>query len=257
MNAENVAELLMKLSPVKYACDWDNVGMHVGHKDNEINTILVTLDIDDAAIDRAIEINADMIVSHHPLIFHGIKQINDDNITGRRIMRLIENRINAYCMHTNYDCVGGMAHAAASRLSMSEDDVLEETCDGEGIGRTGRPEHSMTAAELCGLVKEKFGLSHVILYGDELKVIDRISICPGSGKEYTETALKQGAQVLITGDMSYHVAADAVAEGLCIIDAGHYGIEHIFIDEIMEYLKENTDNIEIAGMSYNNPQHFI
>jgi len=69
--------------------------------------------------------------------------------------------------------------------------------------------------------------------------------------------LKQGAQVLITGDMSYHVAADAVAEGLCIIDAGHYGIEHIFIDEIMEYLKENTDNIEIAGMSYNNPQHFI
>ena len=98
MNAENIAELLMKLSPVKYACDWDNVGMHVGHKDNEINTILVTLDIDDAAIDRAIEINADMIVSHHPLIFHGIKQINDDNITGRRIMRLIENRINAYCM---------------------------------------------------------------------------------------------------------------------------------------------------------------
>ena len=85
----------MKLSPVKYACDWDNVGMHVGHKDNEINTILVTLDIDDAAIDRAIEINADMIVSHHPLIFHGIKQINDDNITGRRIMRLIENRIIA------------------------------------------------------------------------------------------------------------------------------------------------------------------
>ena len=145
MNAENIAELLMKLSPVKYACDWDNVGMHVGHKDNEINTILVTLDIDDAAIDRAIEINADMIVSHHPLIFHGIKQINDDNITGRRIMRLIENRINAYCMHTNYDCVGGMAHAA----------------------------------------------------------------------------------------------------------------EHIFIDEIMEYLKENTDNIEIAGMSYDNPQHFI
>ena len=101
MNAENIAELLMKLSPVKYACDWDNVGMLVGHKDNEINTILVTLDIDDAAIDRAIEINADMIVSHHPLIFHGIKQINDDNITGRRIMRLIENRINAYCMHTN------------------------------------------------------------------------------------------------------------------------------------------------------------
>ena len=68
MNAENIAELLMQLSPVKYACDWDNVGMHVGHKDNEINRILVTLDIDDAALDRAVEIKADMIVSHHPLI---------------------------------------------------------------------------------------------------------------------------------------------------------------------------------------------
>ena len=156
-------------------------------------------------------------------------------------------------MHTNYDCVGGMAHAAASRLSMSEDDVLEETCDGEGIGRTGRPEHSMTAAELCGLVKEKFGLSHVILYGDELKMIDRISICPGSGKEYTETALKQGAQVLITGDMSYHVAADAVAEGLCIIDAGHYGIEKLFIPYMKGYLKQNLPGIELHTAPFKEP----
>lgn len=257
MNAENIAELLMQLSPVKYACDWDNVGMHVGHKDNEINRILVTLDIDDAALDRAVEMKADMIVSHHPLIFHGIKKINDDDITGRRIMRLIENGINAYCMHTNYDCVGGMAHAAAARLSMTEDELLEEVCDGEGIGRTGNLEHSMMVAELCDLVKERFGLSNVILYGDASQKVHRVSICPGSGKEYTGTALAQGAQVLITGDMTYHIAADATAEGLCIIDAGHYGIEHIFIDEITEYLKKNTNNIEITGMSYDNPQHFI
>lgn len=258
MTAENIAKLLMELSPAKYACDWDNVGMHVGHWDNEINKILVTLDIDDAAVDMAVRTGADMIVAHHPLIFHGIRQINDDDIVGRRIMRLIENGINAYCMHTNYDCcAGGMAHAAAVRLGMTEEEILEEVCDGRGIGITGALSYGMTAGELCELVKERFGLSHVILYGDAQTAVNRISVCPGSGKEYTGVAKSQGAQVLITGDMTYHIAADAVADGICVIDAGHYGIEHIFTEELTEYLQSRTDNIEIYGMPYDNPQQFI
>lgn len=257
MKAEDIAGLLENLSPAKFACDWDNVGMHVGHKDNEINRILVTVDIDDAAVEAAVNMKADMIVAHHPMIFHGIKQINDDDLTGRRIMRLIENGINAYCMHTNYDSVGGMAQAAATRMGMTDCVVVEPVCDGEGIGRTGELAQELSVKELCELVKERFNLDMVVLYGDEREIVKKISICPGSGKDFIGIAREQGAKAIITGDVTYHYGIDAVAAGINVIDAGHYGIEHIFIEEISEFLMKNTEGIDVVSMPVNNPQKYI
>ncbi len=257
MKAEDIAGLLETLSPIRFACDWDNVGMHVGHKDNEINKILVTVDIDDEAVSAAVEMKADMIVSHHPMIFRNIKQINDDDLVGRRIMHLIENGINAYCMHTNYDSVGGMAEAAAARMGMTDCVVMETVCDGEGIGRTGELPKALSVGELCRLVKERFGLERVVLFGNEQEIVKKISICPGSGKDYIELARKQGAKAIITGDVSYHYGIDAAASGINVIDAGHYGIEHIFIDEISKFLTENAQDIDVVRMPVNNPQKYI
>ena len=256
MKAREVAELLEQQSPTYYALSWDNVGMHIGRADNTIKKILVTLDIDDKSVEYAVSTGVDMIVAHHPLIFKGVKKINEDDIIGRRILTLIENRINCYCMHTNYDCMG-MADAAADRMGLSDTEVLSEVIDGEGIGRVGTLDRSYNVRELCEHVKECFGLDRVILYGNENDNVSRIAICPGSGKDEIQNAIAKGAGALISGDISYHYGIDAVAEGINIIDAGHYGTEHIFIEKISDYLKNNTEDIEIICMDINNPQKFI
>lgn len=257
MKAYEIAELMETLSPVRYACDWDNVGMHVGRRGNEIKKILVTLDISDEAVDKAVAIKADMIISHHPLIFKGIKKVNESDIVGRRILTMAENHINCYCMHTNFDCVGGMAELAADRIGLQDCIVLEEVCEGEGIGRVGFLKHDMSVKELCSMVKEQFSLDKVALYGNEDEIVKKVAICPGSGKDEIELALLKGAKAIITGDVSYHYGIDSVAKGINVIDAGHYGIEHIFIDKINSYLIENTKDIEVVKMDLDNPQKYI
>ncbi|MGN0374715.1 MAG: Nif3-like dinuclear metal center hexameric protein [Butyrivibrio sp.] len=257
MKAKDIADILEKFCPPKFACDWDNTGMIVGHRDNEIKRILITVDADDKAVEYALNNNCDMIIAHHPLIFSGVRQINDDSFTGRRVMKLIENHINCYCMHTNFDTAGGMAEKAADLINLKNCVVLEEVKDGEGIGRVGELTAPMTVRKLCELVKERFGLKAVSLYGDENMTVSKAAICPGSGKDEIPAALSLGAQVLITGDISYHYGIDSVSEGLQIIDAGHYGIEHIFIEIMEDYLNKNLRDVVICSMDIDNPQKII
>ncbi len=258
MKAKELVDLLEQLCPREYACTWDNIGMHIGHYDKEIHKILIAVDADDAVVDFAVSNNVDMIVTHHPLLFGGIKQINDNSFMGRRVLKLIENHINCYCMHTNFDTVGGMATVSADRLSLTDCVVLSEVKDGEGIGRVGNLPQALTIKELCELVKKQFNLECVVLYGDEKLTVSRVAICPGSGKDEIQAAINLGAKVLITGDMTYHYGVDSVAQGLHIIDAGHYGIEHIFIEIITEYLEnKGLNDVEVIPMEINNPQKYI
>lgn len=257
MKAREVVEMLENLCPKHYALGWDNPGMHVGHWDNQVKKVLIAVDADDAVVDYAVNNNVDMIIAHHPLIFSGIKQINDDNFIARRVMKLIENGINCYCMHTNFDVAGGMATEAAARMELLDCVPLEETVPGEGIGRVGNLPAPATVGEICNRVKEKFGLPNVILYGDENAEVSRVGISPGSGRSMIEFATTLSAQVLITGDISYHDGIDSVAKGVHIIDAGHYGIEHIFIDIVKEYLIGKGTELLVVPMPINNPQKFI
>lgn len=257
MKAGEIAEILENLSPVKYVCGWDNVGMHVGRFDKEVKKLIVSLDIDDRAVNTAVRMGADMIVSHHPLIFNGIKKINDNDFIGKRIITMIENGINGYCMHTNFDSVGGMAAEASDRMKLGNTVVLEEILDGEGIGRVGDLEKEVTVRELCEEVKKVFSLDKVVLYGNESAIVKRVAISPGSGKSEIGFAILKGADAIITGDINYHSGIDAVAEGIAVIDAGHYGLEHIFIEKVGNYLLENTKDVEIIKMDIDNPQKYI
>lgn len=257
MKAFEIENLLEMKSPVHCACDWDNVGMHIGRNDSEIRKILVTVDVDDDAVKKAVQDGINMIVSHHPLIFSGVKQINDCSPLGRNIMTLIENRINVFCMHTNYDVTGGMGAAAAERIGMNPQGCIDEVCDGEGIGRIGTMPDSLSVRELCNLVKQRFDLQEVALYGDEDASVRTVAICPGSGKEYIDKVIEMGAQAYITGDVTYHYGIEGAQKGLNIIDAGHYGIEHIFIDEISEFLETVTNGVEIVKMPVKDPRKFL
>jgi dinuclear metal center YbgI/SA1388 family protein len=249
MICKDIIKICDELAARRYAVDWDrkNDGLQFGNDNWKVSKIYLAVDVDDEVLEDAITQGADMIISHHPLIFGGINQINNDTAIGRRLLQMAEHRISYFAMHTNFD-VACMADDAADHLGLLDRGVLEVTYTGEmgeeGIGRYGRLPQKMSVRDLCQLTKEKFCLDTVKVFGDLDREVERVAISPGSGKGMSEVALIQGAEVLITGDIDHHTGIDAVADGLCIIDAGHYGLEHIFIDYMKDVLDEKIDPAE-------------
>ena len=249
MECKKVIEILEKQSPKSYACDWDNVGLLVGREDKEIQKIYIALDATDEAIEEAIANGADMLLTHHPMIFKGMKRVTQEDFIGRRIIRLIQNDMVYYAMHTNFD-VMGMADLAADYLGISDTRVLEITSVSEtgedGIGRYGSLKKEMTVRECCEEVKQAFSLENVKVFGDLERKVKTAAISPGSGRSVISNALQAGVDVLITGDIDHHEGIDAVAQKLTVIDAGNYGVEHIFIPYMEQYLKREAKELEIA-----------
>lgn len=333
-----------QIAPKKLAESWDNVGLLVGREDQEVHKIMLALDPSEQVIDQCIKEGVDLLVTHHPLIFSPMKQINFNDVAGRKVIKLIQNRISCYAMHTNFD-VAVMAKEAAKKLELSNPRVLDVTYEesfcklvvyvpvesvdavrtalckedaghignysgctfgaqgigsfkplegtnpylgelnkmtyanevrletivrpekldatiqavlrahpyeevaydvfelenkgnAQGIGCYGYLKRDMLLEELAGLVKTAFKLEHVKVAGNLGKRVANVAVVPGSGKSFLKQALKVKADVLITGDIDHHTAIDAMEAGLAIIDAGHFGTEHQFVDLMRGYINE-------------------
>ena len=166
-------------------------------------------------------------------------------MNGRRLLSLIRSDISYYAMHTNYDS-RGMADLAARLMELQECTVLEEIKDGEGIGRVGVLPERMTLEECAQRVKQAYGIPNVKIFGDPDCEVYSAAICPGAGKSTMPEALRFGCDVYITGDIDHHTGIDAVDQGMCVIDAGHYGIEHIFMEDVKAYLEKTLSGVRIA-----------
>lgn len=248
MRCSDIITCLEELAPVRCACDWDNVGLLAGRRDRPVERIFLALDATDEVIKAAVAFGADMLITHHPLIFKPLSKVNDDDFIGRRILTLIQNDISYYVMHTNFDAVNGcMADLAADRMGLLEREILDVTDESDGmfcgIGRAGRLPAPMTLKELAEAVKKAFHLPFVTVYGDvnDGKLNTRAAISPGSGKSIIRHSIKAGAEVLITGDIGHHEGIDSLAQGMAVIDAGHYGLEHIFIEFMEHYMEQKFE----------------
>lgn len=256
----NIIESLEQLSSPTFAETWDNVGLLAGRRDKPVGRIYIALDATDEVIEEAVCGGADMLLTHHPLIFSPLKKINTDDFIGRRLVKLLGNDISYYVMHTNFD-VMGMADAAADEIGLENREVLymtyEDEIAREGIGRYGRLSKPMLLEKYAAYIRQVFGLEGVILYGDSETLVERAAISPGSGKSMISAALKAGVQVLITGDIGHHEGLDAMAQGLAIIDAGHYGIEKLFIPYMQEYIVREFPQLEVVAARQGNPFRII
>ena len=237
-----------------YALEWDNVGLLVGREEKEIKKIFTALDATEETIAQALEFGADLLITHHPMIFSPVKKVTSADFIGRRLITMIQADLCYYAMHTNYDVLG-MAELSGDKMNMKDAEILEVTAEGdigeedepEGIGRVSDLEIPMTLRECCEDVKDAFHLGTVKVFGNLEDKVKRIAICPGSGKSVIQAALDKHADVLITGDIGHHEGIDAVAQGLAIIDGGHYGIEHIFIEDMRQYLEKNLKDVEVIA----------
>lgn len=256
LTVRDVVERLELEYPYQMALDWDNPGLQVGRMGAKADRIAVALDATDAAVEQCIRQKADLLVTHHPLLMSGIRKVNDESMSGRRILAMAENRIAHYAVHTNYD-TAAMGALAADRLSLRDRKILEVTGEREGkpfgIGYAGRLAEPVAARELCLSVKDLFGLDAVRLFGTPDRKVQYVAVSPGSGKSMIKPALASGAELLITADIGHHDGIDAADQGLMIIDAGHYGIEHIFIAHMSEWLKNAFPQADITPLQTGAP----
>lgn len=257
MKCKDMIAILEELAPKRCACDWDNPGLLAGRTEKEIKKILLTVDVDDRTVETAIREGADMIISHHPLIFKAMKHVTDEDFIGRRVVKMIQADISYFAMHTNFDAAPGcMADAVAERLGIEFGAPLaefgEENGVPYGVGKIGALKAPMNGRALAKMVKEEFGLPFVTVYGSELwetEPVKVVATCPGSGSSTIRDALTKGAQVLIAGDIGHHDGIDAEAQGLMIIDAGHYGLEHVFMEYMKNYIEKQVgEEVEVICM---------
>ena len=248
MLCREIMQVIEASYPREAALDFDNVGLLAGRAEKEVERVYIALDAVDAVIDRAIESGADMLITHHPLIFSPLKKITDEDFISRRIVKLIQNDISYYAMHTNYDVLG-MAELSEKILGIRDPEVLDVTMEKEGrpegIGRVGALEKPMTLEECCVYVKHRLNLGSLKVFGDMQAEVSRLAISPGSGKTAIAAAIAKGADVLVTGDIGHHDGLDAVEQGLAVIDAGHYGTEYIFIDDMRNFLTDKLPVLDV------------
>lgn len=256
MKVKALTGWLMEHYPLSFAENWDNVGLLVGDDEEQVTHVFLALDLTEAVLKEAIETGADMIVTHHPMIFSGMKKINNHDFVGRKVIGLIKNHIQYYAMHTNFDVLG-LAELSADWMQLKDRQVLSVTEEGkngpEGIGRVGLLPQKITLRKCAELVKEALHLKDIRVYGDLDAEVEKAAVCTGSGKSLLKDALASGADVYVTGDVDHHTALDALDQGLFMIDAGHYGTEYIFMEAMKKELETAFPDLKISCAAFTSP----
>lgn len=237
MKLYEIAHLIESEFPLCDAYEWDNVGLLFGDKNKEIKKVLLTLDVNLTVIKEAIDNKVDLILSHHPILWNGIKKINNDTLDGQIVLALAENKIAVYAAHTNCD-VGknGINAKLAELFELNNVSYLEET----GLGRIGTLETEMTLFDFANLIKQKLNTPFVRIAGDKNKKIKTVALGSGACWDSTPVAIEKGADVMVTADMKYHNTMNFAEMGIGIIDAGHYPTEIIVMDIFEKILKDSN-----------------
>lgn len=232
VTVENIVNVLEELVPPALAEKWDNVGLMVGRKSSEVKRIMLALDITEEVVRQALEAKCQMIITHHPAIFKGLKNITDNDWQQKLLLTLIENKIAVYSAHTNLDSVGnGVNNSLVNLLQLQDAEILDEESNIGRIGMTGKQE----LPDFAEFVKKNLKADYVVV-ADAGKKVHKVAVCGGAGSDFIDTALAKGADTLVTGDMKYHEVQKAVFSGLNIIDAGHQPTELPVLEDLADIL---------------------
>lgn len=254
IKCKDIAEYIEEKYPVGLACDWDNVGLLVGSGEREIKKVLIALDNDEHVTAEAEEIGADMIITHHPIMFEPIKRLTVDDPQQRMLIRLCRTGICHYAAHTNMDCAeGGLNDYLAEKLGLKNTSVLDITAPNVGFGRMADLDGEKTLSDMLELCEKSLGLGDVRYVGDLQKSVKRVAVNSGSGAFALNLCIKNGVDLLITGDLKYTPAREAYENGIAVIDAGHYGTEIIFTELMQKYLTAKFPELTIAVSEANVP----
>lgn len=252
MTAQELIAPIEMFAPISTQESWDNCGFSVGNPQKEVKSALLALDCTEEVIDEAIELGCDIVITHHPLIFKGVRSITPQNFTGRIITKALKNDIAVYSAHTNMDKASeGVSAFMADRLKLGE----REPLTGDLFGIVGKLETPMEPSGFVEYVKRCFNLERVRVSQPVEEKIERVAVCGGSGHSFIKDAMAKGAQAYITGDITYH---DFYCEkGFMIMDIGHYQSEYDVVKWFAYILYKKFPNFAVSiSRKNNNPIYY-
>ena len=241
---KDIYDHINAMAPFAIQLDFDNAGLLVGRKTAEVNTVLVALDITEDVITEAVDLGAQLIVAHHPVIFSPLKAVTDGSPTGERVLSLAERGIAAICAHTNLDAAqGGVNDLLAQALGLTEPEPLhQDGTDGQGrpygIGRVGvlNPPEPLNAPAFARFVKETLNAACVRCL-DAGVPVRRVAVGGGSCGSMLRDAVAAGCDTFVTSDVKYDVFLDAKELGINLLDAGHFATENVVTEPLANSLK--------------------
>ena len=241
-----VSELYTKLCeriPATLSCDWDNDGdMCIPEPDCTVSRVLIALDITDEVVNAAIAGNYDVVMSHHPLLFHGLKHLVAGEMTAHKCIDLCRAGIAAFSFHTRLDAVEGGVNDTLAALLGVKDAV---PFDKDGIGRIGTLEADMTAEAFARLVAKQLDAPAVTL-SECGKPARRVAVLGGGGGDFMREALSAGADTYVTGDAGFHHIVDAPQLGINLIVAGHHHTENPVCPVLADMVRAIAPEVEVC-----------
>ncbi|GHU85495.1 GTP cyclohydrolase 1 type 2 [Bacteroidia bacterium] len=249
MKVKTITQHIEQFAPLKLQESFDNAGLIIGNYEQEVNKILVCLDVTNDVINEAIQLHCDMIVSHHPMIFLGLKKITPNNLA----YKAIQNNIVIYCAHTNLDSAKrGINYTLAEKLGLKNIKPLaenhsDETC---GLGAIGEFDTEISQENLLLLIKnvcKTNNLKHSKILGITIK---KLALCGGSGREFISEAIANNADAYLSAELKYN-DFDRYEQPLFVVDAGHYETEVHAIDILYDIISKNETQAEVVKTSVN------
>ena len=236
----DVYETLCRLAPLELRLALDNAGFLVGRADAVCNRALLALDLTDAVLDEAIQEGVSLIITHHPLIFDPLQSVTDETATGRRLLRLIENRMAVISMHTNLDIVeGGVNDVLLDLCGARREGVLDEN----GCGRFGRLPEPLPLSSFLARLRETLSC-HGLRYYDAGRPVERLAVLGGAGVDSLSRAASLGCDTFLTADIKYHKFQLAADLGVNLIDGDHFGTENPVLFTLLPKLQAAHPSVD-------------
>ncbi|MDO5548141.1 MAG: Nif3-like dinuclear metal center hexameric protein [Eubacteriales bacterium] len=243
---KDILHVLEQAAPYELAESWDNVGLLVGDPEDTVNGVLCALDITLPVVEEAVELGCNLILAHHPVIFTSVSRVTADTVTGKILIKMIQNGISGICMHTNMDCAdAGVNDLLAASLGLT-DVVSMGAGDNGALGRVGNLPHPMSLSDFADHVKTSLDAGGVRV-ADGGKPVSRVAVGGGACGKLMDYAVAKGADTFVIGDCSYDIMMRAHDIGLNLLDAGHFPTENPisygFRDCIAEHFPETRVHV--------------
>lgn len=240
---QEILSSLWSLAPRDYHEEWDNIGFLLGHRDAPVTKVLVALDATEAVAEEAKRLGCELVVTHHPLIFEGLRSVTDETMVGRRVLAFLERKLALISMHTNLDCApGGVNDRLASVLGLHNIKILE---DGETAGLIRYGETAQQPlAQFTAFVKQTLGCPG-LRFVDGGRPVRTVAVGGGSCGDFLERVAAAGCDTFVTADVKYHQFDTASALGINLIDAGHFETEDPVCQVVIDFLQAQFPTLKV------------
>jgi dinuclear metal center YbgI/SA1388 family protein len=239
-------DIIEEIAPSILATDWDNVGLLVGSPQNRISSVLIALDPTRALIAEAQSLAAELIITHHPAIFHPLKRLRTDQPSGSFLAGALRANISVIGCHTNFDATcDGVSDTLAQALELVDTVplVADKADSVSGLGRIGSLPDPLAAEDFLARLRTALPLPWLLEAGQRPVAVVKAAVCGGSCADLAETALAAGADVLLTSEIKHHTARWAEEAGLWLLDGGHFATENPAMRCLQQKLAERSRQV--------------